>query len=67
MAPFEVSGEANPLDLRAVYDALAAASSSAPQQIQTGTKQLQNWEKQPNYYSFLQVCSYHLRHMFSVV
>ncbi|KAJ5818437.1 hypothetical protein N7474_004028 [Penicillium riverlandense] len=50
----EVSGEANPLSPQNVLHALVLAASTAQQQVQTGTQQLQNWEKQPMYYSFLQ-------------
>lgn len=52
---FELSGEANPLDLQNVLNALMLAASSTQQQVQTGAQQLQNWEKQANYYSFVQV------------
>ena len=52
---FELSGEANPLDLQNVLNALMLASSSTQQQVQTGAQQLQNWEKQAKYYSFVQV------------
>ncbi|KAJ5625877.1 hypothetical protein N7510_002186 [Penicillium lagena] len=50
----EVSGEANPLSPQNVLNALVLAASATQQQVQTGTQQLQNWEKQPMYYSFLQ-------------
>jgi hypothetical protein len=53
--PIELSGEANPLSLHNVQNALALAASSTQQQIQTGAQQLQNWEKQEMYYTFLQV------------
>lgn len=52
---FELSGEANPLDLQNVLNALILAASSTQQQVQTGAQQLQNWEKQAKYYSFVQV------------
>ncbi|KAI4262276.1 MAG: hypothetical protein L6R42_002545 [Xanthoria sp. 1 TBL-2021] len=50
----EVAGEANPLSLQTLYHTLTAASSSDPQQIESGAQQLQNWEKQSGYYSSLQ-------------
>ncbi|KAL8735368.1 MAG: hypothetical protein Q9166_000913 [cf. Caloplaca sp. 2 TL-2023] len=50
----EAIGEANPLSIQNLYQTLTAASSSVPQQIHSGTQQLQNWEKQPGYYSSLQ-------------
>ncbi|RJE16471.1 Importin 11, partial [Aspergillus sclerotialis] len=50
----ELSGEANPLSLQNVQNALALAASSTQQLIQTGAQQLQNWEKQEMYYTFLQ-------------
>jgi hypothetical protein len=53
----EVPGEANPLTLQNVFNALVSAAGTTQQQVQTGGQQLQNWEKQENYYSTLQVCS----------
>ncbi|KAK2749690.1 hypothetical protein FQN57_005913 [Myotisia sp. PD_48] len=50
----EVAGEANPLTLQNIILVLTAAASSVPQQVQTGTKQLQNWEKREGYYPLLQ-------------
>ncbi|KAL8935914.1 MAG: hypothetical protein Q9216_005196 [Gyalolechia sp. 2 TL-2023] len=50
----EVPGEATPLSLQNLYHTLTAASSTNPQQIKSGAQQLQNWEKQPGYYSSLQ-------------
>lgn len=50
----EVAGEANPFATDTLYRTLTAAASADPQQIRTGTQQLQNWEKQPGYYSSLQ-------------
>ena len=50
----EVPGEANPLTLQNLYRTLQSASSASQQDVQTGTKQLQNWEKQPGYYTLLQ-------------
>ncbi|KAK4543323.1 hypothetical protein LTR36_005682 [Oleoguttula mirabilis] len=50
----EVPGEANPLTENLLVHTLRSASSSDPQQIQTGTKQLQSWERSPGYYKHLQ-------------
>jgi len=50
----EAPGEANPLTENTLLQSLHAASSSNPQQIQSGTKQLQQWEKSPGYYKHLQ-------------
>lgn len=50
----EVPAEANPLSENLLVHSLRSASSSDPQQIQTGTKQLQQWEKSPGYYVHLQ-------------
>ncbi|KAI9870923.1 MAG: hypothetical protein M1830_003629, partial [Pleopsidium flavum] len=50
----ELPPEANPLNEQTLYHILSAASSSDQQQISTGSQQLQNWEKQPGYYSSLQ-------------
>ncbi|OOF97151.1 hypothetical protein ASPCADRAFT_12484, partial [Aspergillus carbonarius ITEM 5010] len=55
MAPIvELAGEANPLSPQNVLNALVLAASSTQQQVQSGTQQLQNWEKQANYYTLLQ-------------
>ncbi|KAE8152145.1 armadillo-type protein [Aspergillus avenaceus] len=50
----EVVGESNPLSPQNVLNALMLAASSTQQQVQTGTQQLQNWEKQEKYYTYLQ-------------
>ena len=50
----EVPGEANPLTEGILYHVLRSASSSDPNQIQTGTKQLQEWEKTRGFYQLLQ-------------
>ncbi|KAF9895413.1 hypothetical protein FE257_000319 [Aspergillus nanangensis] len=50
----EVPGETNPLSLHNVYNALVLAASSTQQQVQTGTRQLQHWEKHEEYYRYLQ-------------
>jgi hypothetical protein len=51
----ELVGESNPLTPQNVLHTLIQAASSVPQQIQTATQQLQNWEKQEKYYTFVQV------------
>jgi hypothetical protein len=51
----EVPGEANPLTEGILFHVLRSASSNDPTQIQTGTKQLQEWEKVKGYYPLLQV------------
>lgn len=51
----EVPGEANPLTEGILYHVLRSAASADPNQIQTGTKQLQEWEKARGYYPLLQV------------
>lgn len=50
----EVPGEANPLTESLLVHSLTSAASSDPNQIQTGTKQLQQWEKSAGYYKHLQ-------------
>lgn len=55
--PIEVPGEASPLNQPNVLNALVLAASSTQQQVQTGTKQLQHWERQRLYYPTLQVLS----------
>lgn len=50
----EVPGETTPLSENILIHVLKSASSSDPQQIQTGTKQLQQWEKSEHYYVHLQ-------------
>ncbi|KAH3960056.1 hypothetical protein HBH70_228430 [Parastagonospora nodorum] len=50
----EVPGEANPLTEGILYHVLRSASSTDPNQIQTGTKQLQAWEKSSGFYPLLQ-------------
>ena len=60
MAPLiELPGEANPLSRQNVFNALLSAAGTTQHQIQTGGQQLQNWERQENYYSLLQVCNIH--------
>ena len=56
MASFaiEVPGGANPLTENLLVHSLQSAASSDPHQIQTGTKQLQSWEKSQGYYVHLQ-------------
>ncbi|KAF3394574.1 Importin-11 [Penicillium rolfsii] len=50
----ELPGEASPLTHAHVVDALVLAASSTQQQVQTGTKQLENWERQRLYHAMLQ-------------
>lgn len=50
----EVPGEANPLSEQTIYNTLLSASSNDPQQVQTGTKQLQAWEAETGFYPLLQ-------------
>ncbi|KAJ4363912.1 hypothetical protein N0V83_009364 [Neocucurbitaria cava] len=50
----EVPGEANPLTEGILYHVLRSASSADPTQVQTGTKQLQEWEKAQGFYPKLQ-------------
>lgn len=50
----EVPGEANPLTENLLVHSLTSAASRDPGQIQTGTKQLQQWEKSPGFYRHLQ-------------
>ena len=51
----ELPAEANPLTEGILLHILKSAASSDPTQIQTGTKQLQQWETTPGFYSLLQV------------
>jgi len=50
----EAPGEANPLTENTLLQTLQSASSNDPQQIQSGTKQLQQWEKASGFYRHLQ-------------
>ncbi|GAD98972.1 hypothetical protein ANI_1_536164 [Paecilomyces variotii No. 5] len=52
--PIELAGEANPLTLQNVFNALVSAAGSTQMQVQSGTKQLHHWEKQEGYFSLLQ-------------
>ena len=54
-APIELPAEASPLTYQNVVNTLVLAASSVQQQVQTGTNQLQNWQKQGMYHSMLQV------------
>lgn len=54
----ELPGETNPLNPQNLLHALALAASSTQQQVQTGTKQLQHWEKHESYFTLLQVRRY---------
>ena len=51
----ESQGETNTLSAQDVLNNLVLAASSNQQQVQAGTQQLQIWEKQGMYHSFLQV------------
>ena len=53
---FTIEGpaEANPLNSQTLINTLTKASSTDQQQVQTSTQQLQNWERQPSFYSSLQ-------------
>jgi len=50
----ELPPEANPLNSRTLLNTLTRAASTNQQQVQTGTQQLQNWEKRPGFYSSIQ-------------
>ncbi|KAF2013980.1 ARM repeat-containing protein [Aaosphaeria arxii CBS 175.79] len=50
----EVAGEANPLTEGILIHVLRSAASADPHQVQSGTKQLQQWEKARGYYPLLQ-------------
>ncbi|KAI4759022.1 ARM repeat-containing protein [Aureobasidium sp. EXF-3400] len=50
----EVPGEANPLTEHTLLNVLRSAASSDPQQIQSGAKQLEHWEKVAGFYKHLQ-------------
>jgi hypothetical protein len=51
----EVPGEANPLTENILFHVLRSASSADQTQVQSGTKQLQQWEKAQGFYPLLQV------------
>ena len=51
----ELPGEAAPLSGEQLFRALQAASSHQQNLIQSGTAQLQAWEKQQGYFPLLQV------------
>jgi hypothetical protein len=51
----EVPAEANPLTEGILFHVLRSASSADQTQVQTGTKQLQQWEKTQGFYPLLQV------------
>ena len=50
----ELPPEAAPLNEKTLFNVLAGAVSSNQQQVQVNAQQLQNWERQPGYYSSLQ-------------
>lgn len=62
----EVPGEANPLTEGILFHVLRSASSSDPTQVQTGTKQLQEWEKAESYYPKLQARTVLLKRLYHV-
>jgi hypothetical protein len=51
----ESQGETGTLSAHDVLNTLVLAASSDQQQVRAGTLQLQTWEKQGMYHSFLQV------------
>ncbi|KAF2230261.1 ARM repeat-containing protein [Viridothelium virens] len=51
---FELPAEANPLTENLLLHALKSAASNDVHQLQTGTKQLQQWETRKGYYPHLQ-------------
>lgn len=50
----EAPAEVQPLTERILFNTLLSASSSDPNQVQTGTKQLQQWETHRGFYGLLQ-------------
>ncbi|KAF2278918.1 ARM repeat-containing protein [Westerdykella ornata] len=54
LSAVELPAEANPLTEGLLFHVLRSASSTDPNQIQTGTKQLQTWEKYKGFYPLLQ-------------
>lgn len=50
----EAPAASNPMTADNVYRALLSAASNNQHQIQTGTQQLNNWEKTPGFFSTLQ-------------
>jgi hypothetical protein len=50
----ELPPEAAPLTAQILLNVLTRAASSSQQQVQSATQQLQNWERQPGFYSSLQ-------------
>jgi hypothetical protein len=52
--PIELPPEAAPLTAQILLNVLTRAASSSQQQVQSATQQLQNWERQPGFYSSLQ-------------
>ena len=50
----ELPSEANPLNPQTLFKVLSGATSTDQQQVKTAALQLQNWEKEPGYYSGLQ-------------
>jgi Importin-beta N-terminal domain len=52
--PIELPPEAAPLNAQILFTVLTRATSSSQLQVQSATQQLQNWERQPAFYSSLQ-------------
>ncbi len=52
----ELPAESAPLNQELLLKALTLATSGNPQQVQTTTQQLQEWETKGTFYSQLQVC-----------
>ncbi|KAL5117145.1 hypothetical protein ACEQ8H_004970 [Pleosporales sp. CAS-2024a] len=50
----ELAGEASPLTAALLYNVLRAAASTDALQVQSGTSQLQAWERAPAFYPLLQ-------------
>jgi hypothetical protein len=51
----EVAAEACPLTPGILFNVLRSASSADPQQVLTGTQQLQTWETERGFHKLLQV------------
>jgi len=55
----ELPAENVPFSQEQLLKALTSAISGNPQQVQTSTAQLQEWETKEGFYSQLQVSRYH--------
>lgn len=51
----ELPAETNPLNQQTLLEVLNSATSGKSQQVQSSTKQLQEWETKSGFYSLLQV------------